>query len=72
MGNRTPLVLVGGRIKELPVGDVPIGPTAAPGTNTSQLANTAFVQEAVAAGPGGAGAVSFPYFRSRSYFFAGF
>lgn len=32
---------------------VPAAPTAAPGTNTTQLANTAFVTAAIAAAPGG-------------------
>jgi hypothetical protein len=35
----------------------PVAPTAAPGTNTTQLATTAFVTAAVAAGGGGGGTV---------------
>jgi hypothetical protein len=35
---------------------VPTAPTAAPGTNTTQLATTAFVTSAVAAGGGSSGA----------------
>jgi hypothetical protein len=33
----------------------PTAPTAAPGTNTTQVATTAFVTAAVAAAPGGGG-----------------
>lgn len=36
--------------------DTPTAPTAAPGTNTTQVATTAFVTAAVAAGGGGGGA----------------
>ena len=39
---------------------VPAGPTAAPGTNTTQVATTAFVTAAVAAGGGGSGGIDDP------------
>lgn len=38
---------------------IPTGPTAAPGTNTTQLATTAFVTEAVSAISGGSGGIAF-------------
>ena len=37
---------------------VPLAPTAAPGTNTTQLATTAFVTAAIAAGGGGSGGMT--------------